>query len=176
MAFYMIGGLIFTSEGLLNDQEAVTTWILLLSTLVFIAFAITLWLRKIMTAWTDRRNQTLIRDYTVGVWIKATVAMRLNLPTPEDFFALIGGRHQKSLSATRLADAARAVGIDKWLGDDAVGELLLLLLDRDHNEIVPAQEACENLYQGFGIEGPEDLGALNEEVMLCPLGPPDPAS
>ena len=70
MALYMIAGLIFTSEGLHASYLESTTWFVLLSTYFFIICAILLWTYFISITRHGWINQELIRDYTVGAWIK----------------------------------------------------------------------------------------------------------
>ena len=76
MALYMIGGLIFTSEGLEDDQKEMATWVVLMSSLFFIAFALALWASFVYSTWQGWVNQRHIRDYTVGAWIKVTPSHR----------------------------------------------------------------------------------------------------
>lgn len=109
-------------------------------------------------------NQKLICDYTVGAWIKATAAFRLNIPSDADFYALIGGEGQSSVSASNLADSAAAVGLDTVLRKDVIGHLLFLLLDRNHSGTVPSEKALENLYQGFEMNNPAEIRMLNDEI------------
>jgi len=164
MALYMIGGLIYTSDGLLSSYIEATTLFILLSTIVFIIWAILLWAYFISITRYGWINQELIRDYTVGAWIKATAALRLNLTSDQDFYQLIGGAGQLSVPAARLAETASAVGLDQALGSDGIGHLLFLLLDRDHSGSVPSDQALENLFHGFDLQSPHDIVALNVEV------------
>ena len=102
---------------------------------------------------------------------QATAALRLNLTQRDDFYALIGGRGQACVSTEKLEEVVSAIGLDKVLGNDAIGHLLFLLLDRDRSGAVPSEQAAENLWQGFAIDGPDDIFALNNEVRLLFAGP-----
>ena len=68
------------------------------------------------------------------------------------------------MPASKLAETASAVGLDQVFGNDGIGHLLFLLLDRDHSGSVPSDQALENLFHGFRFEGPHEIQALNEEV------------
>ena len=72
MALYMIAGLIYTSDGLGMDEIETTTLIVLISTLCFIVFAFILWSFTILKHKREASNTELIRDYTVGAWVKVS--------------------------------------------------------------------------------------------------------
>ena len=67
MAFYMIAGLIYTSQGIQQSQINLTTWLTLISTVCFIGFALLLWMLTIVIEYHGRSNIILIRDYTVCI-------------------------------------------------------------------------------------------------------------
>jgi len=164
MALYMIAGLIFTSENSTPAVITLTTQIVLISTTGFIVFAICLFLSTIIKDSHGGRNQKLIRDYSVGAWIKATAALRLHIASDADFYTLIGGEGHSSVSVSNLADSASAVGLDSVLGKDVIGHLLFLLLDRDHSGTVPSEQALENLYKGFELNTPAEVKQLNDAI------------
>ena len=164
MALYMIAGLIFTSEGSSTEEIELTTWFIFVSTISFIFFALFMFTLNIVKNRHGWRNQQLIRDYTVGAWVKATAALRLKVYSNVAFYALIGGEGQASVPVHKLTDCAAAVGLDTILGKDVIGHLLFLLLDRNCSGTVPSKEALENLYLGFDINTPAEVKLLNEEI------------
>ena len=94
LSLYMIGGFVYTSDSLQDFEKGITTSVVLISTYTFIGCSLC---TCFVNANYNRHNwriERLVHNWTVGVWIKTTAYLNLNVPTSEQFLALIGDEGQ----------------------------------------------------------------------------------
>jgi len=157
IAQYLIVGFMFIANNDISQgAEDVLVVSLLITTVATMALGLYYIFRNYQLTKEAYDSTNELVNHTVGCWWKVTLGLRETMNIDE-FYRIVGGTGQPDVSTDRLQRLVERAQVHDVLGD-AMGLLLVLLLDANCNGKVSSEELYQHLWLIPGIHNDDKCG------------------